>query len=385
HTRPVSWGHPQPRSCSHSLRLPPLARPPQPGPQGARRALRAREPAEGPASARPAGGKFSTPGASGHRAASPRRSRREGAPSRGVARAAAAGGEAPLLPRLRASRTRQRVPLTRAPVKVPAALPIGPAASLPRLAGPGSLSRGAPARPRRRPLAGLGCHFTFPRRPAGARGGEGAGRRGARALALSAGRARARSLAGARSGAGRRGRGGAARRAGAGLAVSRSLPGARAGTLPAGARADGRAAAAAAAHGGGGSTSRTQGRRQRQPRAAGSAAGAGTAGRGGGAGGSKMSTEAQRVDDSPGTSGGSSDGDQRESVQQEPEREQVQPKKKEGKISSKTAAKLSTSAKRIQKELAEITLDPPPNCSSCPVWCCRFLGKPPDLEAGLMT
>ena len=59
-----------------------------------------------------------------------------------------------------------------------------------------------------------------------------------------------------------------------------------------------------------------------------------------------MSTEAQRVDDSPGTSGGSSDGDQRESVQQEPEREQVQPKKKEGKISSKTAAKLSTSAKR---------------------------------------
>lgn len=59
-----------------------------------------------------------------------------------------------------------------------------------------------------------------------------------------------------------------------------------------------------------------------------------------------MSTEAQRVDDSPSTSGGSSDGDQREGVQQEPEREQVQPKKKEGKLSSKTAAKLSTSAKR---------------------------------------
>lgn len=59
-----------------------------------------------------------------------------------------------------------------------------------------------------------------------------------------------------------------------------------------------------------------------------------------------MSTEAQRVDDSPGTSGGSSDGDQRESGRREPEREQVQPKKKEGKISSKTAAKLSTSAKR---------------------------------------
>uniref|UniRef100_A0ABI7XBL2 Ubiquitin conjugating enzyme E2 E2 n=1 Tax=Felis catus TaxID=9685 RepID=A0ABI7XBL2_FELCA len=117
------------------------------------------------------------------------------------------------------------------------------------------------------------------------------------------------------------------------------------------------------------SLSRSQGRPQQQPRAAASGAGAGTAaGSGGGAedappSGSKMSTEAQRVDDSPSTSGGSSDGDQRESVQQEPEREQVQPKKKEGKISSKTAAKLSTSAKRIQKELAEITLDPPPNCS----------------------
>ncbi|EOA96397.1 hypothetical protein Anapl_16683 [Anas platyrhynchos] len=80
---------------------------------------------------------------------------------------------------------------------------------------------------------------------------------------------------------------------------------------------------------------------------------------------SAMSTEGQRVDDSPSTSGGSSDGDQREGVQQEQEREQVQPKKKEGKISSKTAAKLSTSAKRIQKELAEITLDPPPNCRAC--------------------
>ncbi|KAB0373111.1 hypothetical protein FD755_014770 [Muntiacus reevesi] len=67
-----------------------------------------------------------------------------------------------------------------------------------------------------------------------------------------------------------------------------------------------------------------------------------------------MSTEAQRVDDSPGTSGGSSDGDQRESVQREPEREQVQPKKKEGKISSKTAAKLSTSAKRYLKYTEEL-------------------------------
>ena len=62
-----------------------------------------------------------------------------------------------------------------------------------------------------------------------------------------------------------------------------------------------------------------------------------------------MSSEVQRVDDSPSTSGGSSDIEQRESAPPEPEREQreqVQPKKKETKISSKTAAKLSTSAKR---------------------------------------
>lgn len=62
--------------------------------------------------------------------------------------------------------------------------------------------------------------------------------------------------------------------------------------------------------------------------------------------GPTMSSEVQRPDDSPSTSGGSSDIEQRESVPAEQEREQAQPKKKETKISSKTAAKLSTSAKR---------------------------------------
>ncbi|XP_041963335.1 ubiquitin-conjugating enzyme E2 E2 isoform X1 [Alosa sapidissima] len=101
-----------------------------------------------------------------------------------------------------------------------------------------------------------------------------------------------------------------------------------------------------------------------------------------------MSSEVQRVDDSPSTSGGSSDIEQRESAPTEQEREQVQPKKKETKISSKTAAKLSTSAKRIQKELAEITLDPPPNCSAGPKgdniyeWRSTILGPPGSVYEG---
>uniref|UniRef100_A0A671WFG5 E2 ubiquitin-conjugating enzyme n=1 Tax=Sparus aurata TaxID=8175 RepID=A0A671WFG5_SPAAU len=63
-----------------------------------------------------------------------------------------------------------------------------------------------------------------------------------------------------------------------------------------------------------------------------------------------MSSEVQRPDDSPSTSGGSSDIEQRETVPPEQEREQAQPKKKETKISSKTAAKLSTSAKSVALE-----------------------------------
>uniref|UniRef100_A0A8C5MB90 E2 ubiquitin-conjugating enzyme n=1 Tax=Leptobrachium leishanense TaxID=445787 RepID=A0A8C5MB90_9ANUR len=83
-----------------------------------------------------------------------------------------------------------------------------------------------------------------------------------------------------------------------------------------------------------------------------------------------MSSDRQRSDDeSPSTSSGSSDADQRDPPAPEPEeQEERKPsavqQKKNTKLSSKTTAKLSTSAKRIQKELAEITLDPPPNCSS---------------------
>uniref|UniRef100_UPI00398F8C79 ubiquitin-conjugating enzyme E2 E3 isoform X2 n=1 Tax=Pristiophorus japonicus TaxID=55135 RepID=UPI00398F8C79 len=105
----------------------------------------------------------------------------------------------------------------------------------------------------------------------------------------------------------------------------------------------------------------------------------------------KMSSDRQRSDDeSPSTSSGSSDADQRDNPQEarkEPSSQQ-QPKKKDPKVSSKTTAKLSTSAKRIQKELAEITLDPPPNCSAGPKgdniyeWRSTILGPPGSVYEG---
>uniref|UniRef100_A0A3P8ZUH7 E2 ubiquitin-conjugating enzyme n=2 Tax=Esox lucius TaxID=8010 RepID=A0A3P8ZUH7_ESOLU len=115
--------------------------------------------------------------------------------------------------------------------------------------------------------------------------------------------------------------------------------------------------------------------------------------------GIKMSSERQgRSDDeSPSTSSGSSDADQRDPPVPEPEeaeeRKQLpatppQQQKKPTKLSSKTTAKLSTSAKRIQKELAEITLDPPPNCSAGPKgdniyeWRSTILGPPGSVYEG---
>ncbi|KAG8432505.1 hypothetical protein GDO86_016956 [Hymenochirus boettgeri] len=108
----------------------------------------------------------------------------------------------------------------------------------------------------------------------------------------------------------------------------------------------------------------------------------------------KMSSERQRSDDeSPSTSSGSSDADQRDPPAPEPEeQEERKPssvqQKKNTKLSSKTTAKLSTSAKRIQKELAEITLDPPPNCSAGPKgdniyeWRSTILGPPGSVYEG---
>ncbi|KAL7865257.1 hypothetical protein SRHO_G00105040, partial [Serrasalmus rhombeus] len=110
----------------------------------------------------------------------------------------------------------------------------------------------------------------------------------------------------------------------------------------------------------------------------------------------KMSSERQRSDDeSPSTSSGSSDADQRDPPAPEPEEQEErkqptppQQQKKATKLSSKTTAKLSSSAKRIQKELAEITLDPPPNCSAGPKgdniyeWRSTILGPPGSVYEG---
>uniref|UniRef100_A0A8D0VPP3 Ubiquitin conjugating enzyme E2 E3 n=1 Tax=Sus scrofa TaxID=9823 RepID=A0A8D0VPP3_PIG len=84
-----------------------------------------------------------------------------------------------------------------------------------------------------------------------------------------------------------------------------------------------------------------------------------------------MSSDPQRSDDdSPSTGSGRSDADQRDPAPPEPEEQEerkpsaTKQQKTNTKLSSKTTAKLSTSAKRIQKDLAEITLEPPPNCSA---------------------
>lgn len=64
------------------------------------------------------------------------------------------------------------------------------------------------------------------------------------------------------------------------------------------------------------------------------------------------------------------------------------PETKENKSNPKMSKALGTSAKRIQKELAEITLDPPPNCSAGPKgdnlyeWVSTILGPPGSVYEG---
>ncbi|XP_049537598.1 ubiquitin-conjugating enzyme E2 E1 isoform X1 [Anopheles darlingi] len=64
------------------------------------------------------------------------------------------------------------------------------------------------------------------------------------------------------------------------------------------------------------------------------------------------------------------------------------PEPKEAKPNPKISKALGTSTKRIQKELAEITLDPPPNCSAGPKgdnlyeWVSTILGPPGSVYEG---
>lgn len=68
--------------------------------------------------------------------------------------------------------------------------------------------------------------------------------------------------------------------------------------------------------------------------------------------------------------------------------QESKPETKDPKPNQKISKALGTSAKRIQKELAEITLDPPPNCSAGPKgdnlyeWVSTILGPPGSVYEG---
>lgn len=68
--------------------------------------------------------------------------------------------------------------------------------------------------------------------------------------------------------------------------------------------------------------------------------------------------------------------------------QETKPETKDPKPNPKISKALGTSAKRIQKELAEITLDPPPNCSAGPKgdnlyeWVSTILGPPGSVYEG---
>ncbi|XP_071325467.1 ubiquitin-conjugating enzyme E2 E1-like isoform X1 [Trachinotus anak] len=106
---------------------------------------------------------------------------------------------------------------------------------------------------------------------------------------------------------------------------------------------------------------------------------------GGGSGSSSIQTGMSDEDSRASTSSSSSPP----SSSQTRQRDTPCKKKRESKASmSKTSKLLSTSAKRIQKELADITLDPPPNCSAGPKgdniyeWRSTILGPPGSVYEG---
>jgi ubiquitin-conjugating enzyme E2 E len=85
---------------------------------------------------------------------------------------------------------------------------------------------------------------------------------------------------------------------------------------------------------------------------------------------------------SAGSGAGSSGGGRRNNGAGNSADSAPKPESKESKANPKISKALGTSAKRMQKELAEITLDPPPNCSAGPKgdnlyeWVSTILGPP---------
>lgn len=108
-----------------------------------------------------------------------------------------------------------------------------------------------------------------------------------------------------------------------------------------------------------------------------STAGSAAAGGDGGGGGSSSSNGGRR------NGNGNSSGSTTPETPAAPK-----PETKETKSNPKISKALGTSAKRIQKELAEITLDPPPNCSAGPKgdnlyeWVSTILGPPGSVYEG---
>lgn len=101
-----------------------------------------------------------------------------------------------------------------------------------------------------------------------------------------------------------------------------------------------------------------------------------------------MSSSAGSSGSSGGRSGGGGGTGGRGGSDSNPAPVAPKPEAKESKPNPKMSKALGTSAKRIQKELAEITLDPPPNCSAGPKgdslyeWVSTILGPPGSVYEG---
>uniref|UniRef100_A0A182SDG4 UBC core domain-containing protein n=1 Tax=Anopheles maculatus TaxID=74869 RepID=A0A182SDG4_9DIPT len=110
-------------------------------------------------------------------------------------------------------------------------------------------------------------------------------------------------------------------------------------------------------------------------------AGSSSTGNGGGSGGSSSNSDGNNS--AGGRRNGSGSGTTAGAEATVPK-----PETKEAKSNPKISKALGTSAKRIQKELAEITLDPPPNCSAGPKgdnlyeWVSTILGPPGSVYEG---